>query len=122
MAVAIFEKLSDEEKTHYNLVQYQRRVVRQNQKLFKDVDIDVKEVRAVTSAAESIINRIPPPSLSEAIKIAIEIESTAAEAHYRSAIKQSNKDIGDFLKNLGTSDKEHFDSLKEFAKKQRFLN
>ena len=121
-AAAIFDKLSNDEKSHYDLIQYQRRIVRQNQKLFKDVDIDIKEVRAVTSNVESIIKRIPPPLLHEAIKIAIDIESNAAEAHYHTAMEQSNQEFSDFLKNLTTSDKEHLGLLREFAKSRGFSN
>jgi rubrerythrin len=121
-AVNVFEKLSDEEKSHYDLVQYQRRVVHQNQKIFKAVDIDVKEVRAVTSNVENIIKRIPPPSLSEAIKIVIDVESSAAEVHYCAAMKQSNQEFSDFLKQLGTSDKEHFGLLRAFAESRGFSN
>ena len=119
-AANMFEKLSDEEKSHYDLIQYQRRIVQQNQKLFKDVHIDVNEVRAVTSDVESIIKRIPPPSLSEAIKIAIDVESSAAEAHYRISMEQSNQVFSDFLKHLGASDKEHFGLLREFAESRGF--
>jgi rubrerythrin len=119
-AANMFEKLSDEEKSHYDLVQYQRRLVRQNHNLFKEVDIDVKEVRAVTCNVESIIKKIPPPSLSEAIKIAIDFESSAAEAHYRTSMEQSNQEVSDFLKHLGTLDKEHFGLLKEFAESRGF--
>ena len=116
----VFEKLSVEEKSHHDLVQYQRRIVQQNQKLFEAVDVDVKEVRTVTSNVESIIKRIPPPSLREEIKIAVDIESTAAEAHYRTAMEQSNQEFSDFLKHLGTSDKEHFGLLREFAESRGF--
>jgi hypothetical protein len=34
-AASLFEKLGDEEKSHYDLIQYQRKIVRQNPKLFK---------------------------------------------------------------------------------------
>jgi len=120
-AADMFEKLSYDEKSHYDLVQYQRRIVRREQEIFKDVDIDVKEIRAVTSRVESAVKGNPPPSLSEAIKIAIDIESTAGEAHYRTAMEQSNRDLSDFLRHLGTSDKEHFSVLKEFAQSRGLL-
>lgn len=121
-AAGMFEKLSDDEKSHYDLIQYQRRVVRQEQEIFNDVDIDIEGIRAVTSKVEGTMKRKPPPSLGEAIKIAIDIESTAGEAHYRTAMEQSNRDFSDFLKHLGTSDKEHSSALKEFAKSRGLLN
>jgi len=120
-AVGMFEKLSYDEKSHYDLVQYQRRIVRREQEIFKDVDIDVKEIRAITSRVESTMKGNPPPSLDEAIKIAMDIESTAGEAHYRTAMEQSNRDLSDFLSHLGTSDNEHFGVLREFAKSRGLL-
>jgi len=117
-AAALFEKLSNEEKSHGNLVQYQRKIVRQNQKLFREVEVDIKEMREITSRAENILQRVPPPLLKEAIQIAIDLESSSSEAHYRTAMEQANHEVSDFLKHLGMSDKEHFDTLKKFAEQR----
>lgn len=121
-AAGMFEKLSDDEKSHYDLIQYQRRIVRQEREMFKNVDIDIEEIRAITSKVEYTMKRTPPPSLSEAIKIAIDIELTAGEAHYRTAMEQANKDLSDFLKHLSTADKEHFSTLREFARSRGLLD
>jgi rubrerythrin len=120
-AADMFEKLSYDEKSHYDLVQYQRRIVRREQEIFKDVDIDVREIRAIASMIDSAVKRNPPFSLGEAVKIALDIESTAGEAHYRTAMEQSNRELSDFLRHLGTSDNEHFSTLQEFAKSRSFL-
>ncbi len=120
-AVEVFIKLRDEEKAHYDLVQYQRRMVSQNMKLFKDIAIDIEEVKTLTSDVDSIIKRIPPPSLSEAVRFAIDIESSATEVHYRTAMAQSNREVSDFLTHLGTADNGHFALLDGFVRSRGFL-
>ena len=41
---AVFFKMVLEEKGHADLVQYQRRIVRKNPKLFNEVTIDIEEI------------------------------------------------------------------------------
>jgi rubrerythrin len=120
-AADLFTELGNEEKSHSDLIQYQRKIVRKNPKLFENVDVNIKEVRDIISNVDSIINRIQLPELNEAIKIAIDFESNAAEAHYRSAMQQANQEVSDLLKHLGVLDKEHFSKLREFAKSRGFL-
>jgi hypothetical protein len=92
-AASIFEKLGNEEKVHYNLVQYQRNIVRQNQKLFREVEVDVQEIRAIINRVESITKRVPPPLLNESIQIATDFESSASETHYRTVMEQANQKV-----------------------------
>lgn len=119
-ASAVFMALCEEEKSHAALVQYQRRIIRQNQKLFQDVDINIQEIREVISTIKSILDSTPRPSLEDAIKLSLRIEASTAEAHYRTVMKQSNKEFSDFLNQLGVSDKEHIGKLKAFAKNRGF--
>lgn len=114
---SLFKKLSEEEQSHYDLVQYQKRLIRKNKELFKDVTIDVAEIRQVIDKADSLQNADPPLSVEEAVRSAIEIEKNAAEYHFRTAIQQANPDIAAFLKSLGGYDDGHARSLGEFLNK-----
>jgi rubrerythrin len=120
-AQAVFMTLSEEEKTHFALVQYQRRIIRQNQKYFQDIQVNIENIRDIISHVENLISDIHPPSLERSVKIAIHIEANAAEAHYRTAMEQSNKEFSNFLNHLGVSDKEHFSKLSAFAKNRGFV-
>lgn len=117
VVASLFKKLSEEEQAHYDLVQYQKRLIRKNKELFRDVTIDVAEITQVTGKADSLLKAHPPLSVEEAIRSAIEIEKNAAEYHYRTAIQQANPDVAAFLKNLGGYDDGHARSLGEFLKK-----
>lgn len=119
-ASALFKKLSEEERSHYDLVQYQKRLVIKNRNLFQEVTIDVDEIKRIISKVETITGSLPPPSLEKAVKVSTDFETSAAEYHYRTSMEQSNPDVATFLKSLGKADNEHSNSLRDLAKSRGF--
>jgi rubrerythrin len=112
---AVFFKMALEEKGHAVLVQYQRRTVRKNLTLCKEVTIDVEEINRIISDADAIIKAVPATSMDNALKAALQFEQSAAEHHYKTAMEQANPELAALLKNLAGVDKDHFDSLKNLA-------
>jgi rubrerythrin len=114
---SLFKTLSEEEKSHYDLIQYQKRLIRKNKELFKGITIDVAEIRQILIKADSLLNAALPLSAEEAIQAAIEFEKSAAEYHYRTAMQQANPEVAAFLNSLGGYDDGHAHSLTEFLRK-----
>lgn len=110
---AVFQKLSREEKSHQNLIQFQQRMVMKNQKAFKDVPVDLSDIDA---ALEKIVHaRNSNLDIHEAVAFAIEVETSAAENHYRTAMDLSNPEISQLLTKLNQADNNHVAFLKKFA-------
>lgn len=117
-AYSVFFKLSLDEKSHAELVQYQKRVVRKNLNDFSEVSINIDEIRNIITKSDKIIKSPTPPTLEEAIKLALRFEKSAAEYHYKSAMEQSNPEFASFLNNLASVDNDHFEILKKFAERK----
>jgi rubrerythrin len=118
-AAAFFYRVSIDETVHANLVAYQRRVAIQNSKLCEEIAFDLEDLNATI---EKVVSTLlgPPPSLEEAVKIAIDIEKNATEAHYRTAIQQAFPDICQLLNNLSTFDSRHCEVFEDFASDRGF--
>lgn len=117
-AAFVFFKMSREESGHASLIEYQRRVVQQNQTLSTEVDLDLTLLNTTIEGIRQLRNQATPPTLNEAIDIALKLEHSAAETHYKNAIKQANPDLGRLLNALGGDDTAHVKRLTEFAKKR----
>jgi hypothetical protein len=86
-----YEIAEPREIAHANLVKYHRWLVSQNMKLFShDVTIDINDIEREISKIEVILLS-PTPTVEEALKIAISIESGAAEVHYLTAIAKTGE-------------------------------
>lgn len=111
--------MSVDETAHANLVRYQRRLVTQNMKLFGDVTVDIEAIKKVISHIESVLSG-PPPSVSDAVRIAIDIENSAAETHYLAAIRESASGITGLLNSLESLDCSHCGVFEEFARHRSY--
>ena len=113
-ASSFFYLLSVDEAAHVNLVRYQRRLVRQNMKLFADISLDTEAITALHERVASYLSAVPQ-SLTEAVAIAQDIERSAAEVHYLTAIGQTSAEVSSLLNSLGALDTSHADRLNAFA-------
>lgn len=110
-----FYKMHLDEISHKDLINYQLRLIQKSSKdSFKEVDIDISTIISLSERIREVLEADNILELEEAIKIAIEIESSAAEKHYRQAMKEANPDIARLLESLGTEDKVHLTRLQEF--------
>jgi rubrerythrin len=119
-AALVFKRLALDEKAHAALLDYQRNLVRNNPKEFGEVDLDLDQVEALARRIESL-RANDCPDLGSAVRVALEFESSAAEYHYRNALKQSQPSLAKLLDCLGKSDRHHLEELREFARSRGYL-
>jgi rubrerythrin len=115
-AVALFYRMSLEEKAHASTIQYLKRVVRRDPKLFQDVEVDFEEVQAICARASAILEKSVTMTLEKALKLALSLEESSAEYHYRNAILYANPDLAALMKSLASADKQHLMGLRDFAR------
>ena len=117
-AAFVFIQLAAEEHGHLKMIEYQRRLVRKNPRNFADVSLDLKPVEDALVTLATLRNTPHPPSLEEALRAALMLETSAAEYHFKTAMKQANPNAARLLDALGTSDRDHLGKLVEFARKR----
>lgn len=110
-----FFKLAAEERGHASLVDYQKRMVQQNQALAVDVDVDLSAVEQALALIAALRRSPAPPSVGEAIRAALALESGAAETHYKNALKAARPEIARLLDALGGDDTVHAARLRALA-------
>jgi len=117
-AAFVFFQLAAEERAHAKIIEYQRRMVRNSPAEFADVAIDLKPVEEALVAIAALRNPPRPPSLEEALRAALTLETSATEYHYRTAMKQASAGTARLLDALGTAERHHLGKLVDFAKKR----
>lgn len=121
-AAVVFFRMHLEEKSHASLVRFQRRLARQNPKLFGDVDLDLgilRDTRGIVHALQADPNA---PDLRTAVRAAFQIEISAAETHYRSSISPHCDGITHLLNGLSHGDRQHAAALEELGTKRGYLH
>lgn len=113
-----FYRLYLDEKAHLSLVQYQKRVVRQNPKLFGEVDIDLGEVVRLAAQVDEKLWTKRAWTLREAVAYALALESHSAEQHYNGAVRTTDGKISPLLRNLGAADDGHIRALVELGRQE----
>ena len=120
-AAGLFYELSLEEKSHADLIDYQLRTIKKNRSLFKDVEFDLESLIQFIARMEDHIISEEPLSLDGALKFGIELEDNILEYYYRTLITESNPELGELIKKLGSSEKGHSDKLKYLAENRGYL-
>ena len=119
-AAELFRKMGEDERGHLKIVQYQRRIVVGNRRLFDDVEMDLDEVVQVTNEAEKGADISNDLSLDDALKMSIEVEKSAAEHHYHTAMSKANPAFSEMVRSLGSADEEHMGRLEKFLGERYF--
>jgi|GEM_PF-721723 len=120
-ATAFFAGLSQDEKSHQQVVQYQVRLIKRNPKMFSLVNIDMDGVEQALREITLLIKGPGPDSLEKMVRLALEFESSSTQSFYRTAMTLSNPEVGRFLQNMGLDSANHLKSVQEFAEKRGFL-
>jgi rubrerythrin len=111
----LFRELSDEEKAHYDLVKYQVRVVLASPKDFSEVEVDLAAIDSALAAIAEF--RRGEPTTKEAIRFALDMETSVAECYAVKVMDQSNKSLAEMIRTLSSIDGEkHRKRLVTFAK------
>ncbi|MEW6336670.1 MAG: hypothetical protein ACOY3Y_21400 [Acidobacteriota bacterium] len=113
-----FHRMFLEERTHVNLIEYQRRLARGNPGAFGDIEVDLAGVEKAIATIDALRDNGGPPSLERAVRVALELESGAALTHLRSAIRQSSPDMARLLDSLGKGDRQHQRALRQLAERR----
>jgi hypothetical protein len=121
-AAFLFYKMHLEEKAHASLVRYEKRLIRNAPDLFGPATADLTELENVTAYVNALMGRATLQPLDEAVRSAAEIENSASEYHYRTAIVEAYPNVARLLRGLGTADREHVGALWEFGIKRGFLD
>lgn len=114
-ASGIFFRLALEEQRHARMIDHVRRLARQNAGLASAVDADLATVHEALDRVRRIRASDAPLDLAIAVRLAIELEQTAAEAHYRQVIADTNPDLGQLLHALSRDDRSHQSMLEKLA-------
>jgi hypothetical protein len=100
-------------------VRYEKKLAVQNSKIFSEIHLDVVEISTTLEKVISVLSGTPP-SLEQAVKISLDIENSAAEAHYRNAIGKATPEIYRLLKSLGGFDSRHIEVFSKFAESRGY--
>ncbi len=116
----IFFKMAAEEKGHASLVEYQKRLVQRDRNLSIEVDADLTVILEAISRVRSLRSDPNPPTVADAIRFTLLMETSAAESHYKNALRSSNPEIARLLQALGGEDKAHIRRMQDLAEKRGF--
>ena len=117
-ASQLFAKLSREEAGHASLIEYQQRIHQKNRQFEKDVQIESAAIETTIGEIRSLRTGAPPSSVAQAVSLALGMETSAAETHFKNALRQANEEVARLLNTLGKEDGAHLAALKEFATKR----
>lgn len=117
-AAFTFHRMFLEERTHMNLIEYQRRLARGNPGAFGDIFVDLTGVEKAIASIDAFRSNGGSPTLDRAVQLALELESGAANTHLRSAIRQSSPDMARLLDSLGKGDRQHQRALRQLAERR----
>ena len=118
---AVFHRLALDERSHAGQVEYQRRLARQNPNHFAQVELDLAEVFAGLDVVHQARQAGQAMTVAKAVRLALELESSAADYHFRKAIAQLNPDVARLMDSLGRADREHVERLLELAQRRGLL-
>jgi len=119
-ASELFKSLSRDELNHRDIVRRQRALVIQNYNMFGDVDIDIENLKKLIDTVKKLVDANQVITLEQAVRLAIKIENSAEEQHFRYAIAQSNPNLKELVQILAESDKKHVLELENFAIERQY--
>ena len=114
-AAYFFYRMHLEEKGHRNLIQYVKKLVRQNPRLFHDLDVTEEELGRIVAMIDSQLERKKQPKLDEAVEIAEELEIALAEGYLKNLPLKNNRILLDLYGALG--EKDHTEKITAFKAK-----
>jgi len=110
-----FNNMAVDEYAHYEYVRYQSRMVRRAPKDYGEVNVDIADIER--TLAEVARFRASNPTVKDAIRFALHIETEVTERLATTLMAQSNKEFAAFLNQLaGPMQQDHYKALITFAK------
>jgi rubrerythrin len=108
---ALFARLALEERGHASEIAYQGRIIDANPEAFRGILIDTADLMTEMVKLKRAWVTARSRSADEALRAAIEFETSAADYHGRMAVGQVNGEFASFLSSLGGDDEEHRERL-----------
>lgn len=119
-ASALFARLSREEMGHKLSIQLERRIIKQNPKIYKGNEISAEVVEQATATARELKQNLHGISLGEAVSRVLALEESSGEQHCKGGSDEIPPALGRLLSNLRAGDKAHLEALEAFAKRRGF--
>lgn len=114
-AAFVFFRMSAEEHGHARLIDYQKRLIQRNSSYSFPVNIDLDLIHTMLNTTRLARNPELNPTVEEAIRLALRLESCAAESHYKSALQGGDPEIARLFSALGGEDRRHVNRIEELA-------
>jgi len=115
---AFFAKMARDELHHRDLVRFQNQLVSKSRHSFPPVPIDVNGIAAHVKRVRKLRDNYPPASVGLALALALELEESPVESHYRHAIAQASPGLARLIASLNKADEHHADHLRQFMQQR----
>jgi rubrerythrin len=113
-AVWFFAKMSRQEESHRDLVRLEARLVENNATELDTVAVDVADLHDAMTDLDRFEAEHPRPTLKQALDFALQMESRAAEQHYRTAMAQIDTKTSSVVQSLARADEAHTEEIRRF--------
>jgi len=120
-AADLFGRLAREEKAHYGMIQFEKRLLKQNPGLVWNLKLRPEAIAEVVREAEEMRRGAAKLSLEEAVQAALAFESSDAENHCRETDSTAPPEVTRLLQSLRAGDRAHHEILEQFARSRGFL-
>lgn len=115
---SLFARLALEERSHALEAGFQAHILEAEPRAFEGVNLDADELLVATAMVRSACSAAHGVHRDEALRRAVELESSAADYHRRMAVRQANRGFGEFLAHLGRDDADHRSRLMRYAERR----
>lgn len=115
-ASTLFYTMYIEEKNHLNLIRYQKKIVWQNQNLFKDIEVNIEKIEIIVKKVKDALSSLNTMDLKESLNKALELEKEVAEGHLVKWTRDSNLKFAFFISELIKDDLKHYGKLDSYLK------
>ena len=121
----LFNRISLQETAHRNVISFEIKMVSQNRGSFGEVDVELEPIAQFAATVNRAQTPPRPPSLEEAVRLALKLEQQAAAEHFCALLtRQSNAGVEALVKsmhNMRAANHAHLAELKSFAARRGFL-
>lgn len=113
-ASLMFRTMAKEELKHRDIVQQQMQLVKERFREYDTVEADLKGVVTLTDLLRDIADKREKMPIREALDVAVQIEQSAVETHYRFLIAKASPVLTELTAQLADADRVHVRRLIDF--------
>lgn len=116
-AAAVFFRLSVQEEGHANLVRYHRRLVRRSVEAPAEIEPFDSVVRGAVERITAFRSSASRPVLLDAVALAAELETLAADSIHARLAAHSPVELGGFVSSLLRDDRRHLEMVEALRRR-----